>query len=619
MMKKTVGLAVAAGAICAFGGRKVSFECDTLDLGEYCEYAKIAKELGATHLAACQIEPSMWQWNRNRHDPYPNWSMHRPTIFKFVVPEELKPYLPADYAARNLALLKARVKILEEFGLKATFTGMEPAYLPEEAYRAHPNWRGPRCDQCSRARGEYYAPCTDDPEMRALLVKGVTMLCREVPFEHFDLMCNDSGSGLCWFPRLYPGANGPERCRWDVSISDRIVSYLSIFQEGAKAAGLEATVNFNRYVTKEILEQTLAKLKPGQALENRTPGRKVATAVVGFPNPFAEHTYPVWSMPRVVKVVEQLQAAGRDPEGDVSVTLRSLDETDMIRLLRMAFGKKIGPTRVDAAVLLAKLAATFVGEADADRLVRIWETIEDADRKFNCFQTGGHVFLLGTTHQRWLTRPLVPFPAELKSEEKDYYRAYQFQAREEKNADDLLDLQAHRWLGGYGGYHAFNATCNTFWTAWDGAIAAAKDLVGRATDEASRRYLEGLVLKLRLYRGVVKNAQGVIAYQFNLDESANFQPKTCRTERVNNQGDVQWYDLNAIARAEIDNTLELVAILEEAEAKGLKVIRTAVRDEFTSVMNLPPVKRLVRELRKKVEIMENHRRDANRLYNIYNK
>ena len=87
MMKKTVGLAVAAGALCAFGGRKVSFECDTLDLGEYREYAKIAKELGATHLAACQIEPSMWQWNRNRYDPYPNWSMHRPTIFKFVVRE----------------------------------------------------------------------------------------------------------------------------------------------------------------------------------------------------------------------------------------------------------------------------------------------------------------------------------------------------------------------------------------------------------------------------------------------------------------------------------------------------------------------------------------------------
>lgn len=616
-MKKVVAVTVAAGAICAFGARKVSLECDTLDLGEYRAYAKLAKELGATHLAACQIEPSMWQWDVNRYDPYPNWSMHRATIFKFVVPEELKPYLPADYAARNLALLKERVKVLDEFGLKATFTGMEPAYLPEKAYRDHPNWRGPRCDQSSRARNEYYAPCTDDPEMRALLVKGVTMLCKEVPFEHFELMCNDSGSGLCWFPRLYAGPNGPDRCRFG-AIADRIVNYLSIFQEGAKAAGIEATVNFNRYVTKVILDQTLPKLKPGQALENRTPGKKVATAIVGFPNPFAEHTYPIWSMPRVAKVVEQLQAAERNPSGNVSVTIRSLDEEDMIRLMRMYFGKKVGPTRIDAEVALAKLAATFVGEEKADRLVRVWTAIEDFDRQFDCFQTGGHVFLLGTTHQRWLTRPLVPFPAELKPEEKDYYRAYQFQAREEKNADDLLDLQAHRWLGGYGGRFAFRSTCNRFWGPVDAATATARDLVASAKDGASRSYLEALVLKLRLYRAVAKNALDVIDYQFHLDEALKNQPKVCRTEQVNNQGDVQWYEFNEITRSEIDNTLEIVAILDEAEAKGCRVIRTAARDAFTNVMNLPPVPRLVGELRKKVEIMENHRRDVNRLYNIYN-
>ena len=37
-------------------------------------------------------------------------------------------------------------------------------------------------------------------------------------------------------------------------------------------------------------------------------------------------------------------------------------------------------------------------------------------------------------------------------------------------------------------------------------------------------------------------------------------------------------------------------------------------------MHRPTIfKFVVRELRKKVEIMENHRRDVNRLYNIYNK
>ena len=619
MRRLTMAALAAVGTLGAFGDRKVTLECDTLDIGEYREYAKLAKELGATHLAACQVEPSIWQWDRDRADPYPNWSMHRPTIFKFVVPEELRPYIPADYAARNLARLKARMKVLKEFGLKATFTGMEPAYLPEAAYRDHPSWRGPRCDQSSRARYEYFAPCTDDPEMRAILVKGVTMLCREAPFEHFDFMCNDSGSGLCWYPRLYSGANGPDRCRTNFTLSERIVNFLSIFQEGAKAAGLDATVNFNRYLRPEIVEQTLPRLKRGQSLLNRTADKAVATAIVGYPNPFGEHTYPIWSMPRVAAVVRQLQAAERDPDGDVSVTVRSLDETDMIRLLRMHFGKRVGPTLLDAQNALARLAETFVGEEKADSLVRVWEAIEKFDTRFEGFQTGGHVFLLGTTHQRWLTRPLVAFPNELKPEEKDYYRAYQFQAREEKNADDLLDLQAHRWLGGYGGYHAFETTCTRFWPEADAVIARAASLVGAAKDEPSRRYLEALTLKLRLYRAVVKNARDAIAYQFYLDESANFQPKTCRTARPCNQGDVQWYEMNEIARSEIDNTFEIVGILETAEAKGLKVIRTASEDRFTNVMNLPPVDRLVRELRRKIEIMENHRRDTNRLFNIYNR
>ena len=65
--------------------RKISLECPTADLREYRKLAELAKELGATHLSASQIEPSMWQWNVNRYDPYPNWSLHRPTVFKYIV------------------------------------------------------------------------------------------------------------------------------------------------------------------------------------------------------------------------------------------------------------------------------------------------------------------------------------------------------------------------------------------------------------------------------------------------------------------------------------------------------------------------------------------------------
>ena len=66
--------------------RKISIACQTANLDEYRRLAELAKQMGATHLNVNQIEPSMWMWNINRYDPYPNWGLENPTLFKFIVP-----------------------------------------------------------------------------------------------------------------------------------------------------------------------------------------------------------------------------------------------------------------------------------------------------------------------------------------------------------------------------------------------------------------------------------------------------------------------------------------------------------------------------------------------------
>ncbi len=70
--------------------RRIKVSANTANLKEYRKLAEFAKDLGATHLGADQIEPSMWQWNADRRDPYPNWSLQRPTLFKYIVPKELE-------------------------------------------------------------------------------------------------------------------------------------------------------------------------------------------------------------------------------------------------------------------------------------------------------------------------------------------------------------------------------------------------------------------------------------------------------------------------------------------------------------------------------------------------
>lgn len=130
-----------------------------------------SKRAGATHMMISQLEKSRWRWEEDLSDPYPNWGMLNISLFKLIVPDKLSAYLPKDYADRNYQLMKKYLEIAHRHGLKAALRICEPYYLPEEFYRDHPDWRGPRCDHPRRARAYYYSPCVDQ-----LCKKAETML-----------------------------------------------------------------------------------------------------------------------------------------------------------------------------------------------------------------------------------------------------------------------------------------------------------------------------------------------------------------------------------------------------------------------------------------------------------
>ena len=591
--------------------RKISVECPAANIDEYRRLAELACELGATHLSASQVELSMWQWNVNRYDPYPNWSLHRPTIFKFIVPEELKGYLPEDYAKRNLDMLVKRVEILKEFGLKATFNGMEPAYLPEKVYRDHPTWRGPRCDQTRRARTEYYAPCIDNPEVRGIYVRTIGELCKVAPFEHFQLMTNDSGGGLCWNDRLYPGPNGPEACR-HIDIGDRVVNFLSMFQEGAALAGLEAEVN-TRNILPHDVPAVLPKLKKGQSINNRNLTCVTSTEIVGFHNYYLDCSNPIARLARMSKVADHIQNIQGKDDSNLMLAFRNLDEIDVIRFVKKYY-RHMERGVIGKYTALLDMASGFVGKENAETLVEAWDLIEKVHDRFEPLDTGGHIFVLGTVHQRWLTRPLVAFPGELKTEEKNYYREFQFQAQTEEDADNMLDLQANRWLSGLGGLNLYRMIYRKTMPQLNQAIKKMSSLVSCAVDEEARRYLAGQTAKLNMWQCIMTNAKNVIEFQFYLDEADYNTPPKDWTYAIGDQGNIRFYKLSEVLRSEIDNTLRMIDILEKAEQP---VIHQAENKEFENVMLLGPD--LVDQLKKKIGIMEDHRRDFERLYKSYNK
>lgn len=606
-----VFLSVLAGTA---GARSVIVGCPTDSIGEFREVAEFAKSIGATHLDACQIEPSLWQWDQDRRDPYPNWSMYRPTIFKYVVPKALADYLPADYAARNLSVLKQRAEILKEFGFKSNFTGMEPAFLPERAYLEHPNWRGPRCDQARRARHEYYAPCTDDPEIRSLYLEAVEELCKACPFEYFNFRSNDSGAGFCWAQNLYPGANGPDRCLGG-NMGRRVADFLEVIQQGAAKAGVrDAKVNVRAAFWSDD-NLVLESLKRGQTVNSRRKDGANAVLPVGFPNRFNDCCGPIRAISRMAFIAEQLQKASATPDADIEIGLRDKDELDTKILLSRFLNGGIARGPVARWQAIRAVAVEIVGEALADDLTDAWELLEEGTKRIDSFETGGHLFTLGSLHQRWLIRPLVAFPSELTGEDRSYWRDYVFQAQTEEDADNLLDLQANRWLSGIGGKVLSSMAL------LKGAVprirrAAEKmaALRGKGRDEAANRYLEEQAAKFDFYVRMCVNAQHVIEFQSILDRTDRSKPPVDVSPAIGEQGDVRLDRLERLVRSEIDNTLEMIRILGSVRAP---VVEMAADKAHETVMVYGPD--LVDSLRRKIAVMEAHRRDFLRLYRSRNR
>ena len=586
---------------------KVIFSAPTGDLAAFRAFAIRAAALGATHIVISDLPKSRWQWDLDRSDPYPNWGMMQASIFKVVVPPELAAWLPADYARRNRDIIRARGAILRELGLKAVFVGIEPAWVPEAVFTAHPDWRGPRCDQPVRSRHAYYSMCVDQPGVLAIYRRAVAELCKAAPIDTFDLITNDSGGGFCWSASLYPGANGPSWCEGR-SMADRITGFFSAIQAGAADAGIRADVSAfygSGMIARAEVDSVVAGLRPGQALNGRTRDGSADSVRIGQYD-CGDGTYPVVGIPQVEEIAEGLELSRADPSARAFVSLQA-DEApwtdDLIRRFRAH------PTHGLAGriALIREVAAAYAGEAEADNLVDAFHEVGQAVASFR--RMGGDPLLcVGVVNQRWLTRPFVPFPLELTPAERGYYRPFQFQANSEAEAADLMNTQGVEFVHGYSG--AWLASANLDYVAATARSAADRmeGIAGRIADAAKKDRLATTASRLRAYACLCRTARNAINYQAILDRT-----DTTRTVRqvpiYPLDGDQRLRELQSITREEIDNVDELIGLLQSARHPLLAVAPTPAEED---IFLLNPD--LVAQLRRKVRIMLDHQLDANRIY-----
>lgn len=587
---------------------KIIFNCPTTSIEEFEIFATQAKKLGATHVNISQIVPGRWQWELDMNDPYPNWGMPIATIFKIIVPPELAPYLPVDYVTKNFEMIKKRGAILKKLGLRAAFVGKEPAYLPEAIYQAHPDWRGPRCEHPRRARNTYYAPCIDQPKVLEMYRRAVAELCRHAPIEVFDFLTNDSGGGICWSVSLYPGQNGPAWCEHR-SYADRVVGFLSTIQDGAKDAGLEAEVSFrygSGYISRTEVESVIPYLKHGQSINGKNREGITPTYGIGF-SEYWSGVGPVIGIPQVLKVTEQLQHIPQQDNVNLNFSFLSVDDfLEQFDLIEQ-YNRHPISNMVDKIHAVRQLAARQIGEENADQLMDVWEKIYSAIHEIISLGPDP-IMLVGTINQRWITRPLVPFPMELTEEEKDYYRKYQFQANSEEEAADLMNLQGFEMINGYSGSLLATWALNQSIQQIESAVKDVENITQNLSHKNQAQKMKLLRLRLKTLLCFYKSAKHTIQYQDILDRT-DYENPPVEQNIYPIDGDQLLREIQIVTRNEIDNTYELISLLEPTK---IPLVKTAPSMEEEDVFNIGP--NIVEQLKKKVGIMLKHQLEVHRLY-----
>ncbi len=584
------------------------------DLAQFERKAVLSKELGATYMLVTEGLP-LATWEMDSADPYPMWFVHHAGLLTIFPPEELQPYVEAGYSAQVTGILQQRCEVLGKYGLKGVWNANEPEVLPEAFFTAYPELRGPRIDQPNRSRKVYFAPSVDEPETLRMYRESMQRLLKTCPeVEQFNWVTIDAGSGFDWAPSLYPGINGNNNYK-DRPMSDRVAGFLSNAQQAARDASHEIQINLNPIAARpwmaptfspDVLDSIVRKLPRGVAVEGREgpDGRAFAgVAMQGSVGAF----YPVVGI-----VVPSFSSGGGAAPARRMFNFGDATTIDFnYRLLKFTQGKPMH-TLAERVTTLRAFAASEVGEQQADNLVDVWSALNDVQQNLQVLDFGS-MLRMGHVLNRWITRPMVPFPEELSAAETKDYRPFLFQAKGEEQAGDLIDIQAMRMYEGWGARMLFQRTIEVTLPRVRRALSLVQGIQSAAKDDAARKQWEMMGKRLQAVIYLLQSADDMVEYQAQLDRVKAIGAKPDPNPVLGVQSSWDRTDLMETARREIDTMVDLNRLLGSTSEPVLDLAPTP-GDE--TIMRLGP--NIMAQIKHKIDVMNAHWRDYDRLFTAPN-
>ena len=592
--------------------RKLIFSPDTSDLKEFEKLVKEAKTAGMTHILISGLLGRTDFQGVDSDSPWCEWSRGTSSIFKHILPEELKDAYPKEYVRTQMDFLKKKHAIVAKCGLKAAYYGNEPHWLNEKVYEKHPDWRGARCENSLRSVGMFFAPCVDNPEVLELYRKAAAKLVKEAPLiDTIMFKSNDAGSGMCWSGQLYVNENGASNCRFR-NMGKRVVGFLSAIQEGASISGADAEVFMNTWFPQAEVESIIANLKPKMGIltgHGSMPGDTTVPLMMKNVAPWVQTAYQPNNYSNPCTMAESLFNFRRSKNDNFMFTGKE-KELNAIKI----FSKFEGTgTEKDKMGLLEKFAEELYGKEVVTEVVDAWYKLDKADSFYRLGGLSLPRFMMATMTLRWLNRPLVARQERLSEEEKSYWLPYIYQSQGSQPSVymDYLSFTGSPDLKTWEQAGIISCAIDTI----SDTYAAAASLLERAGKKANNNkikeqlFTEAMELKVRKCMTLtIRHTIQVATLGYERDRWNLLHPKTSEVDPevpANPRGTPGlWYMYRAL-RWELDNMTELIAILKSSKVQLLNTSKT--KEEQHAFIFGPDI---LSEIQKKVKIMLKHWRDA---------
>ena len=363
-------------------------------------------------------------------------------------------YHPSILELNRQALLW-QAKLARQFGFRCWIRCIEMTLMPESFFQRHPALRGPRVDNPTASTSPRYALCPMLPEVqdhyRQLIIK-LMQLCPEIDEMH--IFSCDSGGGFCYADHLYSGANGPVHCR-ETPAGKQAQVFSKVLLDGARTinpqfrvvmtSGLmpRERVAYLDGAPEGLAASIFGAFAWGGGMEDRWQNFAVGPAI-RQPAVRAEARH--WAqadMEARAKLVTSrggILYASYNPDyytGPSDAPRPYETHEIMMQYLNMGvrniiggawgtpyhanggiFVQAIADGPMDTPQAVRKLAASWVGEARADRLCKVWRLSDDADRGWLPPPWCG---FSAFTQPLLMKGPIVPDASRLGAPDLDYF------------------------------------------------------------------------------------------------------------------------------------------------------------------------------------------------------